>query len=65
MEQERGMGEMKTLPPWLKDGCYSVNMIIEPFVDRLGNHATVCTAYYKDKKNKDRECTAWVKWEDK
>lgn len=55
---------VKCLPPWMKDGCHSVEMVVEPFVDRLGNRATVCTVFYKDKKNKDRECTAWVKWED-
>lgn len=51
------------IPPWKAEGTHSVCFISEPFVDRMGNRARVCTAYYKDKKNKDRECTAWVKWE--
>lgn len=55
---------MKTLPPWMKDGCHSAVKHVQPFVDHLGNRANVCTVYYKDKKNKDRECTAWVKWEE-
>lgn len=50
------------IPPWKAEGMHSVRMEVEEFVDRLGNAAQVCTAYYKDKKNKDRECTAWVKW---
>lgn len=52
------------IPPWKVEGTHSVQYLIESFVDRCGNKAIVCTALYKDKKNKDRECTAWVKWED-
>lgn len=52
------------IPPWKAEGTHSLQFLIEPFVDRMGNKATVCTAIYKDKKNKDRECTAWVKWEE-
>jgi hypothetical protein len=52
------------IPPWKAEGTHSVQMLIEGFTDRAGNRAIVCTAHYKDKKNKDRECTAWVKWED-
>lgn len=52
------------IPPWKTEGTHSVEMTVEAFIDRLGNRALVCTAHYKDKKNKDRECTAWVKWED-
>jgi len=52
------------IPPWKAEGTHSVRMIVEPFTDRAGNRALVCTAHYKDKKNKDRECTAWVKWEE-
>lgn len=52
------------IPPWKSEGTHSVEMIVEAFTDRMGNRALVCTAHYKDKKNKDRECTAWVKWEE-
>lgn len=51
------------IPPWKAEGTHSVRMIIEPFEDRIGNLATVCIAHYKDKKNKDRECVAWVRWQ--
>lgn len=51
------------VPPWKSEGMHSVVMFVEAFTDRMGNRALVCTARYKDKKNKDRECTAWVKWE--
>lgn len=50
-------------PPWKAEGTHSVQMFVEAFTDRVGNRALVCTAHYKDKKNKDRECTAWVRWE--
>lgn len=53
------------IPPWKAEGTHSLEFITEEFVDRMGNRALVCTAHYKDKKNKDRECTAWVKWEGK
>ncbi|WOZ57419.1 hypothetical protein [Pseudomonas phage vB_PseuGesM_254] len=52
------------IPPWKAEGTYSVQMNVEAFTDRMGNRALVCTAHYKDKKNKDRECVAWVKWEE-
>lgn len=52
------------VPPWKAEGTHSLQFLIEPFVDRMGNRATVCTALYKDKKNKDRECVAWVRWEE-
>lgn len=52
-------------PPWKAEGTHSVTFEITDFVDRCGNRATVKTAYYKDKKNKSRECVAWVKWEEK
>ena len=51
------------IPPWKYEGTHSVQMLVEAFTDRVGNKATVCTAHYKDKKNKDRECVAWVRWE--
>ncbi|AMR57738.1 hypothetical protein vB_PsyM_KIL4_0005 [Pseudomonas phage vB_PsyM_KIL4] len=51
-------------PPWKAESTHSIEFITEEFVDRMGNKATVCTAHYKDKKNKDRECVAWVKWEE-
>lgn len=52
------------IPPWRAEGTHSVQMNVTAFTDRVGNRALVCTAHYKDKKNKDRECTAWVKWEE-
>lgn len=52
------------IPPWKAEGTHSVVMNVVAFTDRMGNRALVCTAHYKDKKNKDRECVAWVKWED-
>lgn len=51
------------VPPWKAEATHSVQMLVKAFTDRAGNKATVCTAHYKDKKNKDRECVAWVKWE--
>lgn len=54
---------MTYTPPWKAEGTHSVVLLTEQFVDRRGNRALVCTAHYKDKKNKDRECIAWVKWE--
>lgn len=52
------------VPPWRAEGCTSVVMNVAAFTDRMGNRALVCTAHYKDKKGKDRECVAWVKWEE-
>jgi hypothetical protein len=51
------------LPIWKKDGARVVESIESDFIDRNGNKARVMSILWKDKKGKDHNSIAWVKWE--
>lgn len=51
------------IPYYLAEGNVVLKKWTEPFVDRVGNKATLTKVLVKTKKNKENECVILVKWE--
>lgn len=51
------------VPYYLADGNTVVRKWTEPFIDRMGNKATLTKVTVKTKKNKENECVILVNWE--
>lgn len=52
------------IPFYAANGNKVVQEWTEPFVDRVGNKATITRVIYKDKKGKEHEATIRVQWHD-
>lgn len=51
------------LPPWKQEGCSIVSKENKVFTDRNNNQALIGYANWKDKKGKQFNSIAWVRWE--
>lgn len=49
-------------PIWMQDGSTVLSRVSNLFTDRNGNQAIVTTVYWTDRKGKEHETVAAVKW---